>query len=127
MSDRTALAAAAAQEANGVAPKPHQVAAALRNDDAVASYVNYLESEINAHGGKIDAETGLVSWLRAPKAQLAVNGLASCFRGEDDGCGLPDVFDKLASFEPVDVTLNAGIIRCVLDAASIGGADVVPA
>jgi hypothetical protein len=49
-------------------------------------------------------------------AEQLLDGVAAFFRGQDDSQGLPDGFEKLADYEPVDVTFNARTIRAVLAA-----------
>lgn len=47
--------------------------------------------------------------------EQALKGMAAFFKGEDDCPGV--CVEGLADFEPVQVTLNAGIVRAVLKAA----------
>lgn len=47
--------------------------------------------------------------------EQAIKGVASFFKGEDDCVGV--CVEGLADHEPVEVTLNAGMVRAVLKAA----------
>lgn len=52
---------------------------------------------------------------REKRIKEALTGMAAFFNGEDDCPGIS--VEGLADYEPVDITLNAGIVRAVLKAA----------
>jgi hypothetical protein len=72
---------------------------------------NVIEMRQGEYDTMIEERDALRATINGLMAMLgAVNAF---FRGEDDSCGLPVDFDKMADYEPVDVTLNARTIRAI--------------